>query len=66
MGFNREASKRVQKDCSTIDIIGDPKAGVRMRGKPNVNDRMVGHFVERMSSEFEMSPVGELAYFLGL
>ena len=37
-----------------------------MRGKPKVNYRMVDHFVKHMSSEFEMSLVGELTYFLGL
>ena len=37
-----------------------------MRGKPKVNYRMVDHFMEHMSSEFEMSLVGELTYFLGL
>ena len=62
MESNREASRQVQKDHSTIDIIGDPKAGVRKRGKPKVNYRMVEH----MNSEFEMSLVGELTHFLGL
>ena len=31
-----------------------------------MSHRMVDHFVEHMSSEFEMSLVGELTYFLGL
>ena len=30
------------------------------------SQRMVDHFVEHMSSEFEMSLVGELAYFRGM
>ena len=51
MRSNREASRQVQKDHSTIDIIGDPKAGVQTRGKPKVNYRMMDHFVEHMSSE---------------
>ena len=37
-----------------------------MRGKPKVNYRMVDHFVEHMSSKFEISLVDELTYFLGL
>jgi hypothetical protein len=31
-----------------------------------ISDQMVQHFVEQMKSEFEMSLVGELTYFLGL
>lgn len=31
-----------------------------------LSDEMVQHFVKQMQSEFEMSLVGELAYFLGL
>ena len=36
-GSNREASRQVQKDHSATNIIRDPEAGVRMRGKPKVN-----------------------------
>ena len=28
--------------------------------------KLVEHFAEHMSTEFEMSPVGKLTYFLGL
>jgi hypothetical protein len=31
-----------------------------------MSDQMVQHFVQQMQSEFEMSLVGELSYFLGL
>ena len=31
-----------------------------------MSDQMVEHFVRQMQSEFEMSLVGELTYFLGL
>jgi hypothetical protein len=31
-----------------------------------MSDRMIKHFVDQMQSEFEMSLVGELTYFLGL
>src|ERR1044072_8017197 len=31
-----------------------------------MSDKMVQHFVQQMKSEFEMSLVGELSYFLGL
>ena len=34
---NREASKLVKKDHSTIDIIGDPKEGVQTIGNSKVN-----------------------------
>ena len=66
MGSNREASRQVQKYHSTTYIIGDPEVGVRTRGKPKVNYKMVDHFVKHMSFEFEMSLVGKLTYFLGL
>ena len=39
-----ESSKRVQKNHSTFDIIGDPKVGVQTRGNSEVNYReMIGH-----------------------
>ena len=66
VGSNREASGQVKKDHSITYIIGDPEARVRKRGKQKVNYRMADHFVEHMSSEFKMSLVGELTYFLGL
>jgi len=31
-----------------------------------MSDKMVQHFIQQMQSEFEMSLVGELTYFLGL
>ncbi|MCI38172.1 gag-pol polyprotein, partial [Trifolium medium] len=31
-----------------------------------MSNKMVQHFVQQMQSEFEMSLVGELTYFLGL
>ena len=52
VGSNRESSKQVQEDHPTIDIIGDPKAGVQTRGKPKVNHReMMGYMCYNSSIE---------------